>query len=180
MAHIQARDDKFLNNINEPARNLRGIQQVGILNYKTLRFEMINMKKLTYYSFIFVFLYSLSSYGAPALAPYKLKYDFYSDKNYQYVYRLILNNADSCSKQGVISKRIAEGQLYTELKAGDISISLIAPFGKFTHIRVKVKAELDKTKIIVTNDFEEWDELAKAIQDWVTKETNSCTKQVSG
>lgn len=137
---------------------------------------MINMRKLPYYAFVFVFLFSHSSYGAPpsTTPPYNLKYEFYSDKNYQYVYRLILNNADACSKQGVISKRIAEGQLYNELNSGDIAISLIAPFGKYTHIRVNVKTFLNKTKTTVKNDYEAWDELAKVIKDWVTNETTSC------
>lgn len=132
------------------------------------------MKKPAFSTFIFLLLLSLSSYGAPLPSPYNLKYDFYSDKNYQYVYRLILDNADTCSKQGVISKQVADGQLYTELNAGDIKISLIAPFGKYTHIRVKIKNELEKTKVTVSNDFEAWDELAKVIQEWVTNETTSC------
>jgi hypothetical protein len=144
------------------------------------------MKKSVYLTFIFTILFSLSSYGAPSpspspspsqsqsQSPYNLKYEFYTDKNYQYAYRLVLKNADACSSQGVISKQVADGQLYNELNAGDISISLIAPFGKYTHIRVNFKVEDGKTKVTVSNDFKEWDGLAKAIQDWVTNETSLC------
>ncbi len=130
------------------------------------------MKKSVYLTFIFTILFSLSSYGAPS--PYNLKYEFYTDKNYQQVYRLILKNADACSKQGLISKPITDGQLYSELKAGDIKISVLAPFGKYTHIRVGIEIVDGKTKVTVSNDFENWDGLARAIHDWVTDETSLC------
>ena len=119
-------------------------------------------------------LCACSSNGTPPKPPYHLKYEFYSDKNYQYIYRLVLNNADSCTKQGVVSKSITEGQLFTEIKVADVTISLHAPFGKYPHIRVKVETEGERVKVVVTNDFEKWDELAKVIQDWVINETTFC------
>ena len=119
-------------------------------------------------------LLSCSSNSTPPKPPYNLKYEFYSDKNYQYIYRLVLNNADSCSKQGVVSKSISEGQLFTEIKAADVTISLHAPFGKYPHIRVKIETEGERVKVVVTNDFETWDELARVIQDWVINETTFC------
>jgi hypothetical protein len=119
-------------------------------------------------------LLACSSNGVPPKPPYSLNYQFSTDKNYQYVYRLILNNADSCSKQGVVSKSIAKGQHYSDIKAGDITISLHAPFGKYTHIRVKIDTVNDKTRVSVSNDFERWDELAKVIKDWVENETTFC------
>jgi hypothetical protein len=132
------------------------------------------MKKSAYLTFVFIFLYSLASYGAQTPPAYSLKYEFSTEKNYQQVYRLIMKNADACSKQGLISKPVTDGQLYTELKAGDIKISVLAPFGKYTHIRVGIEIVDDKTKVTVSNDFEAWDGLAKAIRDWVTDETDSC------
>jgi tRNA threonylcarbamoyladenosine modification (KEOPS) complex Pcc1 subunit len=69
------------------------------------------------------------SNSTPPKPPYTLKYEFYSDKNYQYIYRLVLNNADACTKQGVVSKSIAEGQMFTDIKAADVTISLHAQFG---------------------------------------------------
>lgn len=106
---------------------------------------------------------------------YNLKYEFYTDKTYQYVYRLILNNADACSKQGLVSRMITEGQHYSDIKAGDINVSIHAPFGKYTHLRVKIETTDDKkTKIMVMNEFEPWDELAKVMQDWVLNETTLC------
>jgi len=131
------------------------------------------MNKYIFLLLSIIFLSGCSS-GAPPKPPYNLKYEFYSDKNYQYIYRLILNNADSCTKQGVVSRSIAEGQYFTDIKAADVTISLHAPFGKYPHIRVKIKTEKDKTKVIVSNDFETWDELAKVIQDWVINETTFC------
>jgi len=132
------------------------------------------MKKYLILISLFFTLIACSSNGAPPKPPYNLKYEFYSDKNYQYIYRLILNNSDSCTRQGVISKSISEGQLFNDLKAAEVTISLHAPFGKYPHIRVKIDAEEEKTKVVVTNDFETWDELAKVIQDWVTNETTFC------
>ena len=123
---------------------------------------------------LFIFLISCSSNSTPPKPPYSLNYQFSTDKNYQYVYRQILNNVDSCSKQGVVSKSLAEGQHYSDIKAGDITISLHAPFGKYPHIRVKIDTENDKTRVSVTNDFEKWDEFAKVIKDWVENETTFC------
>ena len=130
-----------------------------------------------YYALIMllVTLCACSSNSAPPEeAAYNLRYEFYSDKNYQYIYRLILNTADSCTKQGFISKSFAEGQYYTDIKAADVVIALHAPFGKYPHIRVKIETENDKTKIVVTNDYEAWDELAIVIEDWVVNETTFC------
>jgi hypothetical protein len=132
------------------------------------------MKKTTYLISIFALSFSLSSYGAQTPQPYSLKYDFSTDKNYQQVFRTILKNADACSKQGVISKPVADGQLYSELKSGDIKISVLAPFGKFTHIRVDIDHADDATRVTVTNDFEAWDGLARAIQDWITNDSTLC------
>ena len=119
-------------------------------------------------------LFACSSNSTPPKPPYTLKYEFYSDKNYQYIYRLVLNNADACTKQGVVSKSIAEGQMFTDIQAADVTISLHAPFGKYPHIQVKIESENETTKVVVTNDFETWDELAKVIQDWVINETTFC------
>lgn len=135
---------------------------------------MNNMKKSSYFTFVFAALFSLSTYGEPTPPPYNLKYEFSTDKNYQQVYRTILNNAEACSKQGVISKPVADGQLYSEMKAGNIKISILAPFGKYTHIRVDINKVNDKTNVTVSNDFKGWDGLAKVIQDWVTNGTTMC------
>ena len=138
---------------------------------------MLLKNKMIKYIILLLLLGSLSacsSNGAPPKPPYNLKYEFYSDKNYQYIYRTILNNADACTKQGVVSKSISEGQLFTEIKAADVTISLHAPFGKYPHIRVKIENEGKNTKVIVTNDFETWNELAVVIQDWVTNGTTFC------
>ena len=124
---------------------------------------------------LLISLAACTSNSTPPAPPYNLKYEFYSNKNYQYIYRLILNTADSCTKQGFTSKSVAEGQLFTDIKAADVTISLHAPFGKYTHIRVNIETEeKDKVKIVVSNDFETWDELAKVIQDWVINETTFC------
>jgi len=135
---------------------------------------MSTMNKPAYYAFIFFFLFSLCATGAPAPAPYNLKYEFSTDKNYQQVFRRILKNADACSKQGVISKPVADGQLYSELKAGDIKISILAPFGKYTHIRVSIESENGKTSVAVENDFEAWDGLAKVIKSWIVNDSELC------
>jgi hypothetical protein len=140
----------------------------------------MHMKKPSFYTLIFTVLFSLTCHGAPAATPappappYSLKYDFSTDTNYQQVYRTILKNADACSKQGLISKPVTDGQLYTELKAGDIKISILAPFGKYTHIRVGIELVDGQTKVTVSNDFEDWDGLARAIQDWVTNGSTLC------
>ncbi|MDH5216988.1 MAG: hypothetical protein OEX19_04790 [Gammaproteobacteria bacterium] len=132
------------------------------------------MKNLLLIFLLSLTLYSCSSNGKPPTPPYDLKYSFHTEKNYQYVYRLILNNADSCSKQGVASKMISEGQLYSDIKSGDITMSLHAPFGKYTHLRIKIETNNGKTNVAVSNEFERWDELAKVIKDWVINETSFC------
>jgi len=69
---------------------------------------------------------------------------------------------------------ISEGQLYSDIKSGDITMSLHAPFGKYTHLRIKIETNNGKTNVAVSNEFERWDELAKVIKDWVINETSFC------
>ena len=107
-------------------------------------------------------------------APYNLKYEFSSDKNYQLVYRLIVNAADSCASNVGTSKSITEGQLFSDLKAANITILQQSFLGKYPHIRIKIDVDNNKTKVSVSNDFEKWDELAKAIQGWVNDESTFC------
>ena len=119
-------------------------------------------------------LLSCSSKSVQPQAPYNLKYEFYSEKNYQRIYRTILNNADFCMKHVGLSKSMAEGQLFSDIKAADISIMQQSFLGKYPHIRVNIEVDKNKTKVIVSNDFESWDELAKAIQGWIINETSFC------
>ena len=132
------------------------------------------MKNIIIMLFLFFSLHACSRNSPDPEPVYNLYYQFFTDKNYQYVYRLILNTADSCTKQGLTSKSIAEGQHYSDIKAGDITISLHAMFGKHPHIRVKIDTIDNRTRVSVSNDFERWDELSKVIKDWVLNETTFC------
>ena len=124
---------------------------------------------------LFASLAACSTNSMPPKPPYKLHYEFYSDDNYQQVYRLILNNALTCTRQDVLTRSLAEGQYFEKLDSADITIYQDSPLGKFPHIRVSIETVAEKTKISVTNDFDTWDELAKVIEDWVIKDTTSCT-----
>jgi len=124
-----------------------------------------------------VFLFACSTNGVPPKPLYNLQYEFSSDKNYQAVYRTILNNTLSCTKYDLLSKSVAEGQIYQELNAADITIFQNAVLGKYPHILVSIETEKDKTRVIVKNDFETWDELARVIQDWVIDGTTSCKQE---
>lgn len=121
-----------------------------------------------------VSLLSCSYNGAPPKEPYNLKYEFTSDKNYQYVYRLILNKSDTCMKHVGLSKSISEGRLYSDIKAGDINIMQQSALGKYPHIKVKIEGIDNGSKVNVTNDFEKWDEYAKSFQSWVEDESDMC------
>ena len=113
----------------------------------------------------------------PPKPPYQLNYAFYTPENYQQVYRVILNNAQACTKQGVISRSVAEGQYFTDIKSADVTISTHAPFGKYPHIRVSIETENNQTRVVVTNDFESWDGLARVIKDWVTRNSRACKQK---
>lgn len=119
-------------------------------------------------------LLSCSTQNVQPKAPYSLKYEFSSNKNYQQIYRTVLNNVDSCTKNVGLSKSIAEGELFNDINLADISILQQSFLGKYPHIRVNIEAVKNTTKVIVTNDYEKWDGFAKAIQGWIINETTSC------
>jgi hypothetical protein len=73
-----------------------------------------------------------------------------------------------------ISKSIAEGQLYSEIKAADISIIQKSILGKSPHIKISIEDTGGGSKVTVTNDFKTWDEFAKSIKSWVQDESELC------
>ena len=107
---------------------------------------------------------------------YHLEYTFYSEKSYQLVYRTIMHNANLCSKQKPVSRMVTDGEFYNEIKAGDISFSVLSFTGKFTHLRVNIENDNNRTKITVVNDFVTWDGLAHAIKNWVVDDSKLCDK----
>jgi hypothetical protein len=132
------------------------------------------MKRYIIFTSIVIFLAACSSGKVQQEAPYSLKYEFYTETNYQQVYRTILHNADVCVQHVSMTQSIAEGHLFNEIKAADVIILQQSFLGKYPHIRIRIEVENNKTKVVVSNDFKAWDGLAKAIKAWVKEGVTNC------
>lgn len=112
--------------------------------------------------------------GAP-----DIEYTFEVDKNYQAVYRHILEQGRACTKPQFTAKMVVNGELLTDIKAADISIVLMGLFSNNHYLKIRVDAlEENKSRIQVSNKLPRWNDLARAVKGWVVDESTQC--EVSG
>ncbi len=102
---------------------------------------------------------------------------FTVDQNYQQVYRTVLNQTRECHETGMITAQmVVKGDLYHDIKEGNVSVSLIGGFGVDTHLAIDIKALDDaSSKVIVFNALQSWDKAGKAVKDWVLNNSTECT-----
>jgi hypothetical protein len=105
---------------------------------------------------------------------YHLEYSFDTTKNYQEVYRTIMNGVNSCARSLGASTTIAEGQLFTHLSAADIVIQQQSLLGKYPHINVHIDSKGETTTVNIKNDLHSWDDFAKVIKYWITDNLQPC------
>lgn len=103
------------------------------------------------------------------------KYDFYTDQNYQAVYRTVLTKMRECHQAGMITAQMTvQGQLYTDIQEGEIIASLQSGMGSDVFLGVDVKKADSGTRVSVFSGINTWNGAARAVQKWVESEYQEC------
>lgn len=97
-------------------------------------------------------------------------------ENYQSVYRKIITPAKNCWQTGLITAQmVVQGDLYTDIRQGNVTVALHGGFGVDTYLTVDVVALSDsKTRITVYYVFENQNKQAKTIERWVKQNSTDC------
>lgn len=107
------------------------------------------------------------------------KYEFTANENYQSVYRKVLYQSRECHSIVIIAApMIVQGDLFQDLKSGNVTVALHTAYGVDTHLTVDVSALDDKTtNIVVYNAFSTWNSAAKAVREWILYNSTECRSQ---
>lgn len=101
---------------------------------------------------------------------------FDADQNYQAVYRTVLESARRCHQTGLITAQmVVDGDLYTDIEEGTVSVALHGGFGVDTHLAIDIKA-VDKlrTSVTVYHALGTWRKAASTVQEWVLDGSSEC------
>ena len=103
-------------------------------------------------------------------------------QNYQNVYRRVLTNARKCWQTGMITAQmVVTGDLYTDLKTGEISVALHGGLGVDTYLGIEMKAiDAERTEVQIYNALATWERSAKLVQQWVVGEHSECELRKEG
>lgn len=131
---------------------------------------------------MFVILIALSSVAcAPATIEGLRKdhansYTFEVGENYQPIYRKILSTARKCYQTGMITAQmVVQGDLYHDIKSGNVTVALHGGFGVDTHMTIDISALNDeKTRIVVFNAISTWNSAGRAVREWVEENSTQC------
>ena len=106
-------------------------------------------------------------------------YEFQVNEDYQSVYRKILSAARRCYQTGLITAQmVVQGDLYSDTRTGSVTVALHGGLGVDTHMAVDVSAlDEEGTQIVVFNALRTWDSAARAVRDWVEKNSTECTQR---
>jgi hypothetical protein len=129
-----------------------------------------------------LFIAWLALTGCAAPSPQALrekpagKVAFEIDRNYQPVYRAILDRARPCYQGGMITAQmIVQGDLYHDTKSGTVTVALHGALGIDNYIAIDVKAVNDGRTRVET--FYVWDNMltaAQVVEDWANERTSDC------
>ena len=101
---------------------------------------------------------------------------FQSPENYQLVYRTILNNARRCYQTGLVTAQmIVQGDLYTDIKTGEVTVALHGGLGVSTYLGIDIRAigdEMTEVKIFSSSSNLA---AARAVRAWVDKKSEGCS-----
>jgi len=108
-------------------------------------------------------------------------YTFEVNENYQPVYRKILSVARKCYQGGMLTAQMmVQGDLYHDIKSGNVTIALHGGLGVDTHITIDVSAlKKEKTKIVVFNAISTWNSAAQAVREWAEESSTECSPRNS-
>lgn len=107
---------------------------------------------------------------------YAQHYQFETDKNYQQVYRTIKNKATDCyAESGIGGQIVVQGDLYADIKKGEVVVALHGGFGIDTHLAVDLAASENETTLVdVYNALSTWNDMADAVKKWVVDDYKEC------
>lgn len=113
--------------------------------------------------------------STPEVKNQDVDYTFEVDKNYQAVYRHVLEQARACTKPQFTAKMVVNGELLEDIKAADISVTLQGLFSNNHYLKIRIDSVSDaRTKIHVTNKLPRWNGLARSIKTWVVEGSTKC------
>jgi hypothetical protein len=104
------------------------------------------------------------------------KYTYQFDSNYQQVYRTIVDRARACWQTGMITAQmVVQGDLYTDIRSGTISVALHGGFGVDTYLAIDIVAIGDaRTVVHAYYAAQSWEPGARAVKAWVTGTSQEC------
>ena len=109
------------------------------------------------------------------------EYTFAVHEPYQKVYRTILYQARKCFATGMITAQmVVDGDLFTDLKTGNVSVALHGGAGVNTFLVIDIKESTDmSTAVTVYNSVGTWEKPAKAVEEWVIDGSTECKSDKS-
>jgi hypothetical protein len=102
---------------------------------------------------------------------------FEVDQNYQQVYRTVITNARKCWQSGLITAQmVVTGDLFTDTKAGEVTVALHGAAGVDTYLGVDIKAVADdRTQVRTYYAMSSWAAGPAAIESWVRTGSTTCS-----
>ena len=104
---------------------------------------------------------------------------FEVNENYQSVYRKIITPARDCWQQGaslLTAQTDVQGELYSDIRKGNVTVTMRGPAGAHTFLTIDVAALLDsKTKITTYYALRGSLPRAQAVELWVKQNSTECS-----
>lgn len=109
------------------------------------------------------------------------EYSFTANESYQAVYRTVLHQARDCFATGMITAQvIVDGDLYTDIKSGNISVALHGGAGVDTYLVIDIKESTPtSSKVTVYNSLSTWERSARAVEGWILHGSTECKVEKS-
>jgi hypothetical protein len=104
------------------------------------------------------------------------EYTFKASEPYQAVYRTVLHQARECFATGMITAQmVVDGDLYTDIKSGNVSVALHGGAGVDTYLVIDIKESTStSSSVTVYNSLSTWERPARAVESWVLHGATEC------
>jgi reverse gyrase len=105
----------------------------------------------------------------------KIAFDI--ERNYQPVYRAILERARRCFQFGMITAQmVVQGDLYHDIKSGNVTIALHGGLGVATYVTTDIKAISDtQTRVETFVLLSGYLSTARAVEEWAHERSTECS-----
>ena len=100
--------------------------------------------------------------------------------NYQGVYRTVLERAQTCYTSGLITAyTTAQGNLYSDIKEGDVSIETHGGLGISVYAAINIKSVSEnETRVTTFYASSTWKNTPDIVANWIKNNSNECSVQV--